>query len=478
MSSGKPASLLWLALYFPRLSLEVFAAGLPREQPLAVSEGESLYACNGSARRLGIRPGQHPGEARALSRELLIQPRRRDLEQQALQSLALRGREFTSQLSLYGDNALVLELAGSLSLFGDLETLVRRITDDCQEQGHHCRHALTPSPAAALLLARACRPLIITERTELPRALAPLPVELCAQGPALRSLGMERLGQCLRLPAAELGRRFGEDFVHWLEELQARRPMPLTRWQAPEQFQHRLPLPAETDHHEALGFAFHRLLQELGSFLRLRVKGVELLTAQMFHRKHSVTQFTLSLLEPEQNPRYIMELLQQRLHSLNLPAPVHEVSLRSEVLSPLPSRPASLFADSTPLDWSRFAARLQSRLGSDAIWQLALGNDHRPEHRQRLLPVTATAHPDALPIPASHPLWLLEPPRRLACDNNRPVHNGSLTIISGIERVESGWWEDGAAVRDYYMARTLRNELLWIYQERHSGHWYLHGIFS
>lgn len=470
---------LWLALYFPQLPLEVFTATQPREQALAICEQERIGTCNTAARRLGVRPGQQLTEARALSRELIIRPRRRDLEQQALEGLALWGLEFTSQLALLADNALALELAGSLNLLGDLHTLVRQISDGYRQRGHDCHYALTPSPGAALLLARARRPLLISDRAELPRALAPLPPELSEHGPALRSLGIERLGQCLQLPRAELGRRFGEAFVHWLEELQALRPSPLPRWQAPEQFSRSLPLPAESDHHEALGFAFHRLLQELGSFLRLRVKGVEALTAQMFHRKHSVTEFTLSLLEPEQNPRYIMELLQQRLQNLALPAAVHEVRLQSDILTPLPSRPGSLFADITPLDWSRFAGRLQSRLGSDAIRGLALADDHRPEYRQRLTPLPATdQHRDSAELPARRPLWLLQTPQRLSCEGEKPLYNGKLQLDGEAERVETGWWDSHGAARDYYLARNPGAELLWIYRERRSGHWYLHGIFA
>lgn len=470
---------LWLALDFPALPLEVFVPAAP-QRPMAVRDGEYTGPCNPDARRLGVRPGQGLTEARARAPALLLIPRDRDLERETLAGLALWAREFTSQVSLYGDHTLFLELAGSLRLFGDISELIARITEGCRVLGHDCRHALAPTAAAAGLLARARHPLPVLDPARLPAALAPVPVALTEHGPALTNLGLERLGQCLQLPRAALGRRFGAEFVLWLDRLLGRRPWPLPLWQPPASFHRRLSLPAETASSEALGFAFHRLLQELGAFLRVRVMGVEVLSAQMFHRKHPVTQVTLSLLAAEQNPRILMELLQQRLQRLTLPAPVHEIRLGTELLAPLAPQSASLFGDPAPRDLHRLLDRLRARLGREAVHGLALGEDYRPEYHQRLVPMSAAGGGGPGPPPATiRPLWLLPGPHPLPSDGENPLYNGQLELISEAERIESGWWEaPRAAARDYYRARTPRGEQLWIFRDRYSGRWYLHGLFA
>lgn len=74
------------------------------------------------------------------------------------------------------------------------------------------------------------------------------------------------------------------------------------------------------------------------------------------------------------------------------------------------------------------------------------------------------------------PLWLTEPPRRLA--------EGEFVLLAGPERIESGWWDGAEARRDYFIARTGQS-LAWIYRERSAGKcgtrpegWFLHGIFA
>ena len=67
------------------------------------------------------------------------------------------------------------------------------------------------------------------------------------------------------------------------------------------------------------------------------------------------------------------------------------------------------------------------------------------------------------------PLWLLDPPRRLA--------EGEFALLAGPERIESGWWDGAEARRDYFIARTGEISLAWIYREREGG-WFLHGYFA
>jgi len=68
-----------------------------------------------------------------------------------------------------------------------------------------------------------------------------------------------------------------------------------------------------------------------------------------------------------------------------------------------------------------------------------------------------------------------------------------LTLESGPERIESGWWDNRPIARDYYIARARNGTRLWIYHERPGctrgrargtspprspPRWFLHGLFS
>jgi len=79
-----------------------------------------------------------------------------------------------------------------------------------------------------------------------------------------------------------------------------------------------------------------------------------------------------------------------------------------------------------------------------------------------------------------------------------------LVLEHGPERIESGWWDGRGVARDYYVARQCGGRTpkptpagrpqgegqdgpsqsqphgakLWVFQERLSKRWYVHGVFA
>jgi protein ImuB len=142
--------------------------------------------------------------------------------------------------------------------------------------------------------------------------------------------------------------------------------------------------------------------------------------------------------------------------------------------------------------------RLRARLGEDAVLGLTRVADHRPERAWRTCkpgdggarlqlgprrPRTEGNLPrfpsvTSLP-PLGRPLWLLAQPRALTVSADAPCYDGRLTLLSGPERIESGWWDGHDVMRDYFVACNPDEALLWIYRDRnaHAG-WFLHGFFA
>jgi len=79
----------------------------------------------------------------------------------------------------------------------------------------------------------------------------------------------------------------------------------------------------------------------------------------------------------------------------------------------------------------------------------------------------------------TRPCWLLAAPQPLEAQRGRPRHHGTLHLLEGPERIESGWWDGDDVRRDYYVAKDSRGALLWIYRECTGvKKWFLHGIFG
>ena len=52
---------------------------------------------------------------------------------------------------------------------------------------------------------------------------------------------------------------------------------------------------------------------------------------------------------------------------------------------------------------------------------------------------------------------------------------GAVTRMLGPDRIATGWWKEPAR-RDYYFVETKTGEVLWIFLDRTSRRWFLHGI--
>jgi protein ImuB len=55
--------------------------------------------------------------------------------------------------------------------------------------------------------------------------------------------------------------------------------------------------------------------------------------------------------------------------------------------------------------------------------------------------------------------------------------NGSLVSkIRGPERIETGWWRGPDVKRDYYCLDLANGVTLWVFLDRETGRWFLHGL--
>src|SRR3970282_855538 len=112
--------MLWTSLHFPLFPLESFLPASARSEPWAVTDGACVEVCNGQACVRGIRPGMSVATACALGPAL--NHRRRDpaAEAAALGQIAAWAVQFTPAVSLQPPRGLLLEVEGSLRLFGGI----------------------------------------------------------------------------------------------------------------------------------------------------------------------------------------------------------------------------------------------------------------------------------------------------------------------------------------------------------------------
>ena len=474
--------MLWIALRLPLLPLEIFLRGAPTPEPFAVIENHHVLVCDRKAELRGVRARLPVPAALTLAPRLLIKARDAAAETEALLGLAAWAMQFTPSVTLEFPDGLALEVSGSLKLLGGLDSILSRLQIDLAGMGYTAALACAPTLRAACWMARSrtagTAPACLVPDT-LAQTIAALPVSVLAEEnqQVLQSIGVSRLGDILALPRDGLARRFGQQLLDDLDRALGRMPEARTFFQPPEKFQAAIELPAEVSQSEALLFAAKRLFTQLGGFLSARCAGVQRIAVRLSHRD-ATTDIVIGMLAPSRDTARFTLLLREQLARLTLREPVRAIAVSAGEILPLAGDNIALFAEdraSAAQPWQQLIERLRARLGNDSVQNLATVADHRPEQASLL----TDAETKQLPLNfGERPFWLLPAPRPLG---PQPHYQGPLELLAGPERIESGWWDDDEAMRDYFVARSAQRSLLWIYRERrasHIGMWYLHGIFS
>jgi protein ImuB len=402
-----------------------------------------------------------------------------------LQQLCLHAQTFTSFVSIEPPNALLLEIKGSVRLFGSLPRLHADIDACWRQLALPAQSATAPSTLAALWLARAGNPLQIEDIEALPGHLAKVPLACTAWDDellhTLRAMGVTSLSELMRLPRAGLARRLHPARVQDLDIALARQPAPRRAFVPRERFRERCDFDTEIEHVAYLEKALEPLIERCAQFLLKRQAGVQALQLRLRHRTAPPTRVLLGLASITSERRRLSDVLCQKLWRLELKAPVRGMELISGPLRGLSTSSLDAFAglnragsrDSAP----QLVERLRARLGEEAVYGVCLNPEHRPEAAwRRVHDLRLTAAPkvpeEVIDQDMPRPIWLL----------NEPLPLTKPELLQGPERIESGWWDGKGVARDYYVARQGRAQgegiRLWVFQERHSKRWFVHGVFA
>jgi protein ImuB len=300
-----------------------------------------------------------------------------------------------------------------------------------------------------------------------------------------------------------LARRFGQRLLDELDSALGTRPDPRDWVLSPKVFEQRLELFARADSTEQVLQGAAVLLGRLVAWAQSQHARVGRFELQMLHeprhRRDAATHTVLDigLAQPSCDAAHLQSLLRERLGRATLEAPTLELRLCCAELSFGTPPNGELFATQRSQQEGvlRLLERLQARLGREQVLQLQPVADHRPERATVLRPWDyqpprrATRQADAAlpPLPGlTQPAWLLPEPQALTEREDCPVLEGQLLqLLSGPERIESGWWDGEGVARDYYIAMRPDGALVWVYRGRlampvagrHSG-WFLQGRFA
>jgi protein ImuB len=442
---------------------------------------------NDSAAALGIKQDMSAATARALAEpetpgSLLLLERDTAAEQYCLEQLCCWAYSITPTLCIHTQDSLQLEIGGCLKLFGGLDNILTEISLNMEARAYRVEYGLASTPKAAWLLSFADNENALNIHCALAKRLAPLPLslldDLFSSAKSLHLAGLLTLGDIFSLPSTALSRRCGKDFSDFLQQLLGQRQDILPQYQPPKNYTDKYWFGYEVKVNKELLPAIKLLLQSLCRFLRNTQLRTDAVTWQLISMDSQLHKMVVRSSSSNSNWENWFQLTQIQLECQQLKNSVEGLSLSCLNLHAIEQESIDLFSPRNQSEsLGGLLDRLRGRLGLQAIEKIGCRDEHLPEFALHLSNEDLDDNSPSNQHSEQRPFWLLPQPQALKQHGTQLYWNGALHLIVGPERIEDNWWQE-AVSRDYYIAANNGNQHYWIFRDRLTSSWFIHGVFA
>jgi protein ImuB len=475
---------VWLALYVPALSLQAFPLALIKSTPVVIIEKDArrshIVARNQKAARLGIELGQSLAEANALSDAIVSLPRDPLREAALLQRLAEASSCLTPNVHINDEFGVLLDVTASVNLFGGLKSVQQRAQtfSDCLRLRMHA--VVAPTASGARWLARGHQQLIVD--CEIERWLDNLMLDCTDIAPhtiaALKALNLGHLGAVRRIPSRALGKRFGEELPLLLARAYGEVNEGLVYWQPQIRFHEIFEFLDLTKEQAHWMPGVEALLERLQTFLQSRASSTQTIHFSFILGSLQRTEFPLQAAHEIHLAADWLRLFTARLSRVPITHEVSSIELSCERVEAKRDVESDFFDNRKQHDreWAALTTLIKFRLGESALQPIRDNSSALPEssiHEQCERAVPATHASDLRPV------LLYDPPKLLT---HREVAAFTQSIpMCYPERIQERWLPQSdrdSTLRDYYIARTSDQRLLWVFRKRPENDWFIQGLFA
>lgn len=482
----------------PALPLQLVLRTHPewRDDPVVVTEDERPEArivwANRPARLAHIRRGQRFREAEALVARLhaAVVPAS-ELEAAGTELLQLL-LQFSPSIEPGAEPGLFFVDANGLhELFTGLEAWGQALHRALTARGFVASVVVGFGRFTTFAVARSRSGWVVLSSVDEERQLAfAVPFASLVVSPQLRErmqdLGVRTLGEFAALPVRGLGRLGQEAKVLHARAAAPWTPIAAVSLREPVRFSRDFEMP-EADLERFLAV----FLEELQNAVSTVARRHEAITALLFSlrlERAPARDERLATAAPTLDTTQMLELLRLRLAKQQLAGAVEGFAVEIESVRVTERQLELLTAvrRRDPAAAARAFARLRALFGPEVVTRARLEDQHLPERRFSYEPLPAAGvapgpRTEPPPRPARPPLVrvLLPTPAPLG---TMPVHEpeawlgeyGAVQRAHGPYRTSGGWWRERIE-RDYFFLETDRGAVLWVFHDRRSRRWYLHG---
>ncbi|GAD80363.1 Y-family DNA polymerase [Vibrio ezurae] len=483
---------LWLYIHFPQLQLDTLFSHSnlgtnPKEEhassfdsqcqdfknpAIGIVQQHKIVQLNQAASDKGIQLGMGLGSAASLCAELQVLPYQQAIEVDKLQQIAQWLYVYTSDMTLFTEQGILLKVSNMLTLYRNLESYWKTISQHLDQLHLHYHYATAFSPLAAKLLAETHYDHITDDKQAIEHSMLQRPLMATELSPSniekLARIGVHNLAQLTALNMTDIARRFDIQVVNYVGRLLGQFKHPVQFYHPPADFNQHLNLLFEIEHTHSLMAPLTCLLEQMECFLKLRDKVAYEIQLSLYQRDKSQQNITFYSAAGDYQARKWLQLSKLTLESTQLNAPILSIRLQAIRTGETPATKSDLFDQHTgevsPLE---LLSLLQAKLGKTAITGITSNNDPRPEASTRYIDPFSKPNNKAQST-LTRPSFIYPVPQ--------PLHS-HVEIMQGPERIQSGWWDGNPINRDYFIAREQGGRCLWVYRTP-SKEWFIQGVFS
>jgi protein ImuB len=423
-------------------------------------------------------------------------------DENKLHALARWALHFSPIIAPDPPDGLLIDIEGCAHLFGGQGRLIETLSASLVQLGFPARITVAPTFGCARAVARFGKHTTAQITAETVRAaLETLPVAALrieqATCEALIEIGIEHIGQLLDLPRKELTARFGDALLTVIDQTVGRTPETIEAIAIEKllKISHAFDGPVTTI--DTILAVINKLLTDLVAELKRLQQGVCVLLVELHRIQLEPVCVSLELTHPNSDLAHLWLLLRPKLERVNLGYGVEEVFLRATHTGRVAEEQLTLWPDDSlnepvihSVSFGELLDQLVCRLGTRVVAQEAPAQTYVPEQAFQRIHAHEIRAEETRPIyPASRPSRLFdvpEPLRVIAVVPDGPPawfmwHNKEHDIIASVgpERIALPWWGSGLSqTRDYFTVQDELGRWLWVFRDRKSGNWFVHGEWA
>ena len=473
------------------------------EQALAIVEGNGnsshVVAATRRARSKGIRPGLSLAQARSILPKLIARGRDEECERTAQEALFEVAETFSPRVEDAGEGVVYVDIAGMTRHFPSETDLAAAAIRAADSIGLPARVGIAASKLAARVAAELPQSPTVVEAGKESEFLAPLPLTRLAPeldaAATLRRWGISSIGELAGLPESEVASRLGELGRELHHAARGIDPRPLIPRPQPPDFREGMDVEWPLVALEPFLFIANAALDRLSKRLEMQGFACKRLELTLTLEPDGFYSRAIDLPAPTRDVKTMLTLLRLDLEKTPPGAPVIGFSIVAH-----PDRPRraqlSLFGPPalSPEKLATTIARLVSLLGDDRVGMAMSVDGHLPE-RYAVGDYTPPPPPETrrkpdksrglLAVRVFRPPLPVEVITREADGETKITSIKGAGDVSGLVRtsagpwkLESAWWSDAPAAREYWDVELEKGGVYRVYQGEATSDWFVDARYD